>query len=99
MEPLLTFQAFTQELNTKFHIPLDESQRVELELAEISELKESPRNEEFSIVFRGPEEAFLGQGMRYFEHDQLGKFELFIVPIRHDDKGYYYEAVFNRFRE
>jgi hypothetical protein len=99
MEPSLTFQAFTQELNTKFHIPVDESQRVELELAEISELKESPRNEEFSIVFRGPKEAFLGQGTRYFEHDQLGKFELFIVPIRHDDKGYYYEAVFNRFLE
>ena len=99
MEPSLTFQAFTQELNTKFHIPVNESQRVELELVEISELKQTPRNEEFAIVFRGPKEAFLGQGMRSLEHDQLGRFDLFIVPIREDDKGYYYEAVFNRFLE
>jgi len=99
MEPSLTFQAFTQELNTKFHIPVNESQRVELELVEISELKQTPRSQEFAIVFRGPKEAFLGQGMRSLEHDQLGRFDLFIVPIREDDKGYYYEAVFNRFRE
>jgi hypothetical protein len=99
MEAALTFQVFTENLNTKFHIPVNESQRVELELAEVSELKQTPRNEEFAIVFRGPKEAFLGQGMRSLEHDQLGKFDLFIVPIREDDKGYYYEAVFNRFLE
>jgi len=99
MEAALTFQALTENLNTKFHIPVNDSQRVELELAEISELKQTPRNEEFAIVFRGPKEAFLGQGMRSLEHDQLGKFDLFIVPIRDDDKGYYYEAVFNRFLE
>ena len=99
MEASLTFQEFTQHLNTKFYSPIDEDQRVELELAEISELKQTSRNEEFAIVLRGPKEAFLGQGTRYFEHDQLGKFELFIVPIRDDDEGYYYEAVFNRFRK
>ncbi|HKB65155.1 MAG TPA: hypothetical protein VKC61_04815 [Pyrinomonadaceae bacterium] len=99
MEASLTFQDFTQQLNTKFQIPVNESQRVELELAEISELKKTSRNEEFAIVFRGPKEAFLGQGMRPLEHDQLGKFDLFIVPIREDEKGYYYQAVFNRFLE
>jgi hypothetical protein len=30
------------------------------------------------------------------EHEALGSFELFIVPIRKDDEGFYYEAVFNR---
>ena len=99
MEAALTFQELTENLNTKFHIPVNDSQRVELELAEISELKQTPRNEEFAIVFRGPKEAFLGQGMRSLEHDQLGRFDLFIVPIREDDQGYYYEAVFNRFLE
>ena len=97
MEAALTFQEFTENLNTKFHIPVNDSQRVELELAEISELKQTPRNEEFAVVFRGPKEIFLGQGMRALEHEKLGKLELFIVPIREDEKGYYYEAVFNRF--
>ena len=97
MEASLTFQEFSQNLNTKFHTPIDETQRLELELTEVSHLKQTSRNEEFAVVFRGPREIFLGQGIRTFEHDALGKFEIFIVPIREDDKGYYYEAVFNRF--
>ena len=40
--------------------------------------------------------AFLPQAIHRFNHDQLGAFELFIVPIRRDDPGFYYEAVFNR---
>jgi hypothetical protein len=30
------------------------------------------------------------------EHDEMGQFDLFLVPIRQDDQGFYYEAVFNR---
>ncbi|MGH9871620.1 MAG: DUF6916 family protein [Pyrinomonadaceae bacterium] len=99
MEAELTYEAFSQNLNTKFQVPLDESHRVELELAEISEHKKFPDHEEFAILFCGAKELFLGQGLRPFEHDQMGKFELFLVPIRQDEKGYYYEAVFNRFLE
>ena len=97
MEDSLTFQEFSQNLNTKFQTRVDETQQLELELAEISQLKQTSRNEEFAVVFRGPKEIFLGQGMRALEHEKLGKLELFIVPIREDEKGYYYEAVFNRF--
>jgi hypothetical protein len=93
----LTYEAFSQNLNTKFQVPLDDSHSVELELTEISEHKKSARQEEFAILFRGAKELFLGQGLRPFEHDQIGKFELFLVPIRLDENGYYYEAVFNRF--
>jgi hypothetical protein len=42
---------------------------------------------------------FLGQGVRNFEHEQMGKFELFIVPVEQDEQGFYYEAVFNRIRD
>jgi hypothetical protein len=31
--------------------------------------------------------------------DEIGAFELCIVPIRRDDQGFYYEAVFNRMRQ
>jgi hypothetical protein len=31
--------------------------------------------------------------------DEIGAFELFIVPIRRDDQGFSYEAVFNRMRQ
>ena len=99
MEASLTHEAFTQQAGTKFKVQVDENTEVELELAEVSELKLYPRQEEFTIVFRGPSNAFLDQGVRLFTHDQIGEFELFIVPIRQDEQGFYYEAVFNRIRD
>ncbi|HLN97454.1 MAG TPA: hypothetical protein VK208_03130 [Pyrinomonadaceae bacterium] len=99
MEPSLTHEAFTKHVDTKFNVPVDDNRNVELELAEVSELTEWPGQEQFAVVFRGPNDVFLGQGTRSFEHDQMGRFELLIVPIRQDQQGYYYEAVFNRFRQ
>jgi len=96
MEAELTHETLSKLLSTKFQIPVDAANPVELELSEISELLESPRQERFAIVFRGPTETFLGQGMRRFEHPQLGQFNLFLVPISQDDQGYCYEVVFNR---
>jgi hypothetical protein len=49
----------------------------------------------FSIVFRGPTGLRLTQGTAVFEHDALGAFEMFIVPIVPDEHGPRYEAVFN----
>ncbi len=39
----------------------------------------------------------LGQGTFDLEHDQIGSFALFLVPIGPDAEGMRYEAVFNRF--
>lgn len=94
-EPL-THDTFAGKLNTKFQISVDDSQTVEAELVEVSELLTSARQERFAIVFRAPKEPFLGQGIRRFAHDRMEPFELFIVPISHDEQGAYYEAVFNR---
>lgn len=99
METALTHEAFVQQANSKFQVEVDENTGVELELAEVSELKVYPQQEEFVLLFRGPVDVFLGQGARNFKHDKMGEFELFIVPIRQDAQGFYYEAVFNRIRE
>ena len=99
MDVSLTQEAFAQNLNTNFRVSGDDSSQFDLELTEVSELKLVKTQEEFSLVFRGPLDHFLGQGTRSFEHEKMGQFELFIVPIKQDDKGYYYEAIFNRFRE
>ena len=98
MDDLLTHETFSRNIKTKFQVQVDETNYVDLELAQASELKISPHQEEFSIVFVGPVEIFLGQGVRSFKHDQMGQFELFIVPIAQDEKGFHYEAVFNRVR-
>ena len=99
MEASLTHEEFSQHVNSRFDVQLDETNAAQLELVEISPLKVYPLQEEFSIVLLGPLNTFLGQGVRLLSHEQMGQFELFIVPVRKDDKGFYYEAVFNRMRE
>jgi uncharacterized protein DUF6916 len=94
----LTYAGFTNNLQTKFHLKVGSDQNVELELTEVSELKLSPGQEQFAIVFRGPSETFLGQGTRSLSHERMGEFDLFLVPIKQDSQGFYYEAVFNRLR-
>jgi Domain of unknown function (DUF6916) len=95
----LTHAAFADHLNTTFRVLLDTPERVELELTELSELKITPNQERFAVVFRGSKEKFLGQGTRRLEHDKMGEFDIFIVPIKEDEGGVYYEASFNRLIE
>ena len=52
------------------------------------------RRAPFSLEFLGPPEPILPQGTYAFEHDTLGAFELFVVPIGRDERGTRYEAVF-----
>ena len=99
MEASLTHEEFSRHANTKFQVQLDQHPPVDLDLIEVSELKVYPQQEEFTILFRGPLEAFLDQGVRFLKHDLMGEFELFIVPVKQDAEGFYYEAVFNRIRE
>jgi len=94
----LTHEAFRQQAGTKFQVQVGEDSSVELDLVEISDIKLYPGQEQFDVVFRGPTNAFLGQGVRPFVHDEMGQFEIFIVPIRQDALGFYYEAIFNRLR-
>jgi len=99
METSLTHEEFSKNANTRFRVQVDENTHVELELISVSEVKLYPQQEEFALEFRGPLDTFLEQGVRNFTHDQMGQFELFIVPIKQDQQGFYYEAVFNRLRE
>lgn len=99
MEAALTHEEFSKHVNTKFQVEADENTKVDLELITISELKLHPQQEEFSLEFLGPLDKFLDQGVRNFSHDQMGQFELFIVPVKQDAQGFYYEVIFNRLRQ
>ena len=98
MEGSLTHEAFSQNENSKFQVQVDDNTQVELDLVQVSEFKVYPRQEEFTVTFRGPLDTYLDQGVRQFTHDQMGEFELFIVPVKKREDGFYYEAVFNRIR-
>jgi len=98
MTEKLEHARFLENLNSKFRLQVQGSDEVELELTEVSELKETPRQEMFSIVFRSSSSVVMPQQTYRLEHDKLSEFDLFLVPIRRDDQGVYYEAVFNRIR-
>jgi len=56
----------------------------------------SAKTETFSLVFRGPSQPALRQNIYTLEHDQLSRFDLFLVPIGRTADDCEYEAVFNR---
>ena len=93
----LTVDSLSAQLNTKFRIGIDPENIVELELVEVQAHDDVPgQTERFSALFRGALDHFLPQNTYRMEHEQFGSVEIFIVPIRRDDAGFYYEAVFNR---
>lgn len=95
----LTLVRFKAALQTTFRVSLGEGGNVELQLVEASgcgSAAEGERGESFSILFRGPGDSFLPQRMYSFQHDVMGTFDLFIVPVGEDKGAFLYEAIFNR---
>ena len=97
----LTEKEFSKHVNTKFRIPIEPP--LELELTEVkgylSQPNEQTGMERFSAFFHGPSDRLLPQGSYPLEHELMGAFELFLVPIARDEMGFRYEAVFNYFKE
>lgn len=50
--------------------------------------------EPFNLLFFGPQEPFLEQNMYVLQHAELAKVDVFLVPVKQDENGYYYEAIF-----
>ncbi len=96
MDAALTYENFAKNLNTEFQVDRD-GEHIQLVLIEISNLKTTERQEEFSLVFRGPLDHPLSQAIHQFRHSSMGDFPVFIVPIGMREEGYQYQAVFNRF--
>ena len=91
----LTLDTFTPWVETQFKVQSKLAQ-VELELAAATGMKNhGASGEAFSLLFTGPETRWLPQGTYGFEHDRIGNFQLFIVPVGKEGGRMQYEAVFN----
>src|SRR3954468_22159688 len=101
----LTLAKLSAALKTPFRVRTGPATQVDFELMEAAPLgttlgqaaKESS-NESFSLVFHGPGDRMLPQGTYGFEHETMGAFVLFIVPIGQAPGVFQYQAVFNRVR-
>jgi hypothetical protein len=100
-----TRQTFASHLGETFRLRLGPEETLELALVEATDLGGGPATataapppgtarRPFSVVFRGPPGVPLPQRIYRLEHDRLGAFDLFLVPIGPDAVGMRYEAVF-----
>ena len=72
-------------------IRFEPGQATETELVEAAATGQpGPGRTPFSLVFRAPAGSLYPQAIYAVEHDELGSFEIFLVPIAED----LYEAVF-----
>jgi hypothetical protein len=92
----LTRDTFAPHVGSSFLVHADDARRVELTLAQVSDVRTSARTEAFSLEFHGPAGAALPQAEYRFEHPVLGELALFIVPVGQQGGLLEYEAVFNR---
>ena len=102
MSELKTREMFEPHLGTRFMIHAfgdgETQAQIEVELMEANELppsstdpKHGLRQDPFSLIFRGPQDALLQQGTYKFQHEELGELEMFLVPVGHAE----YEVIFN----
>jgi len=92
---MLTFKTFEPHVQEMFQLQINPSQLMDVVLVNATE-KNLPHQEQFSLLFQGSNEYLLPQAIYTLEHQQLGEFQLFLVPVSQDQTSYYYEAVFNR---
>ncbi len=97
------YASLARLVKTRFRVRAAAGDGVELELLEATAPRVSPAGgapprvyENFSLIFLGPADRLLPQGMYVLENKPVGTFELFMGPISRDPSGIRYEAVFNR---
>jgi hypothetical protein len=100
---ILTMATFTPYLNSTFHIHTGSSTVVDATLISVLDLKAAAANpaliagaENFSLLFAASSQSPLLADSAYtIEHDALGTFTLFLVPV---EKAVMrrYEAIINR---
>jgi len=96
----IPLSAFESAVHGQFRATHADESPIELQLLEVIRpaQPDTAPFECFSLRFIGPPERLLAQGIVRLEHDRLGSFELFLVPIAREAAGIRYEAVFNRSR-
>ena len=101
----LVRSTFEQYLGQVFRVRTDKAGTLSMKLIGIRDLPAPApqdersaidREQSFSLMFRGPGSSRLEQDTYRFEHDRMGRFSLFIVPMSPTQSAQGYQAVFNR---
>jgi hypothetical protein len=104
----MSCETFAGQLNTTFWIHAAPARSIQVKLVEARPRQDRPLkpgqrppgdagNEKFSLFFSGHRSELLPQNTYTFEHEALGRFDLFIVPVgTRNPLKITYQMVFNR---
>ena len=87
MREYISQQEFAGSLDTTFKLKTSDSTLYDLQLVSIEDTSMAPNHEQFSLEFRGPVGMTLRQSIYVMEHESLGVFNIFLVPVRRDNSG------------
>jgi hypothetical protein len=98
----LTLDHFAGHVGEAFTVgpvfdPQGEQLTLEVHLREavaLGPVPEEGRRAPFSLIFTGPIELMLSQGIHRLDHAEMGMFEPFLVPVQPQDGQARYQAVF-----
>jgi hypothetical protein len=93
MQDAFNRDMFVEAIGTSFKLTTANN-AVDIELNEVSDLKETAAQQVFSIVFLVPEPFMVYD----LEHPTLGPMQLFLSPVGIDEGRMQLEAVFNLLR-
>jgi hypothetical protein len=96
------YETFSERLGETFRLHFDDEHVFDFVLATAGTLSDRPWDypgrvsdrTPFMLTFVGPPEYLFPQRIYRMEHDAIGAFDLFIVPVGRDANGVQYEAIF-----
>ena len=95
----MTAEKFAGQIGQQFRLRADADTAIQVELIDAKVLgsaaaSDPSRRKPFAILFRGPMAPVWPQRIYRVEHDGMGTFDLFIVPVGPKNGGMEYEAIF-----
>lgn len=87
---------FKRHVGEQFRIHYGGAQPLPVQLSEVADAPSLAANlrAPFSLLFHGPADGWLQQGTYTFEHDAMGRMDIFVVPLGSDAEGMRYEVIF-----
>ena len=89
---------FSQQIDQTFRAIGPGGAEFDLQLVEFHDVLDTEAQETFSMIFRGPAEMPPAQTIYRLSNEELGEHDIFLVGVRQDASGTYFEAVFNRLK-
>ncbi len=89
---------FDTATNSQFRIISDAGPTGDLLLERFVDVSSNADYENFSLLFRAPVDLPPEQRIYRLEHEVLGQMDIFLVPVKLDENGLYFEAIFNQLK-